>query len=134
MGSGTINSPDAWKTGKTDPDTGKPVDLLRVFVDALKGEFSPSGLSKALKISNETVGTTAVKIPSVPLTDRNSLIIFNKGNETLYIGNSDVETSGAKEGFEIDAGSFFSLDIRDSIEIYGRTASGSVLIKTMELA
>jgi len=134
MSNGVINSPDSWKRGKTDPDTGLPVDLLRVFVDALQGTFLPSGLNKALKVTKTVIGTSPAKLPSVPLDDRNSMIIYNKGDETLFIGNSDVAASGNKEGWEIFADSFYSLDIKDSIEIYGITASGNVDVKIMELA
>lgn len=131
---GPINNPESWKTGKFDPDTGEPVDLLRVFVDALQGTFVPSGLSKEIKISNLVVNSTADKLPASPLLDRNSMIIYNKSNQTIFIGNSDVDTNGVKEGWEIDANSFYAFDIRDTIEIYAIAATDGANVKIMELA
>jgi len=98
------------------------------------GELTVSGLSLALKITNITIGTTATAIPLTPLTNRNSIIIHNKSTETIFFGNSDVSSSGVNEGWEVVAGSYFSLDITDSIVIYAISTAASSALKIMELA
>ena len=110
------------------------VRTLTELVGDVLAKFS--GLSTRLKVTNETVGDTAVTLPVSGLTARNSIIILNKSTtETLYIGESDVTASGVKEGWEVDPGSFFSTDITDSIMIYGIAPSGqSIPVKIMELA
>ena len=109
-------------------------DPLSVDVNEIQGEFTPTGLRTALKITNTTVGTTAAILPAAPLENRNSMIIFNKSAQVIFVGNSDVATSGANEGWEIDAGSYFSLDITDDIQIYAICSTPGAIVKVMELA
>jgi len=98
------------------------------------GTFTFSGVSKELKITNEIIGATAQQLPTTPLTDRNTLIIHNKGAESIFIGNSDVQSSGIDEGWEIAGDSFFSTDIANDIPIYAISVSGGVPVKILELA
>ena len=100
------------------------------------GSFAPSGLRTALEISNETVGDTATAVPLTPLTNRNSIIIFNQDPvESLFIGNADVTASGVKEGWIIDAGSYFSVDITELIVLYAIAPTGKTIsVKIMEFA
>lgn len=100
------------------------------------GEVTFSGLSTALKITNTSVTDTTAKLPLVALTDRNSLIVENRSaTDPIYIGNSDVTSTGATEGWIIEAGSFFTIDIRNSIELFAVADAGkTVTIKIMEMA
>lgn len=101
----------------------------------VSGEFVPSGLTIALKVTNTTVGSTAAMLPLTALTDRNSLIIFNRSSsDSIYIGNSDVTDSGALEGWIIDPGSYFSLDVTNDIPIYAVASVASVNVKILEMA
>jgi len=110
------------------------------ILDAITGSFSPSGLSKEMKITTITVSDTAIVIPATALTDRNSMSIYNKSTTTIvYIGPSNSvaasSVDGTTSGWEIDPGSYFSLDIKDDIEIYAICPSGeSAQLKIMELA
>lgn len=100
----------------------------------IEGEFTPSGLNEALKVTNTTIGTSAVALPGTPLTNRNSLIIQNiSTTDRIYIGNNNVTASGANQGWILEPDSFFSLDITDSIQIYA-IASTTVSVKILELA
>jgi hypothetical protein len=112
--------------------------IVRTSAD-ITGEITPSGLNVAVKITTLTVGTTAVKLPTTALTNRNAIAIHNKSSSfTLYVGPSTVtadSVTGTTSGWEVTADSFVQLDITDAVEIYGRCASGeSAQVKVMELA
>jgi len=104
--------------------------------EPLDANFAPSGLRIRLKISNIAITDSASPIPAIALADRNSIIIQNKDPlETLFIGESDVEASGASEGWEVAPTSFFSTDIKNNIVLYGIAPTGKTInIKVMELA
>ena len=111
-------------------------DGLKRLRTSATGTFSFSGLSEALKITNTTIGDTATAIPLTALTNRNSMIIFNKSTTlSLFIGNSDVTDSGTDEGWIIDPESYFSLDVANEIVIYGLAPSGETVdVKILEFA
>ena len=112
---------------------GNPYDNTNTI--PIAGEFTPSGLTTALKVTNTTVTNVAAKLPLTPLADRNSLIIENRdATNSIFIGNSDVTAAGGTEGWEILAGSYYSLDITESIEIYAIASVASVNVKVLELA
>lgn len=101
-----------------------------------KGTFTPSGLTTDGKITVMSISTTAVKIPSTPLANRNSMSVHNKSNTlTLYIGfdNGVTADDTSTGGWEIPPGGFFNTDITDNIEIWG-ISTGSITIKVLELA
>ena len=102
----------------------------------IEGEFTPQGLNVALVVTNMNVTATAGVVPLSPLTDRNSMIIRNLSlSDSIFIGNSDVTATGSTQGWEILPNSFFSLDIKDSIQIYAIAPTGiTVPIKVLELA
>lgn len=106
------------------------------LIGAIEGEFTPQGLNVALKVTKATITDTATAVPLTALSDRNSMIIRNESlSDSIFIGNSDVTASGSTEGWELLPNSFFSLDIKDSIQIYAIAATGiSVPIKVLELA
>lgn len=98
------------------------------------GELKLVGMNTAIKITNTTVTTTATQLPATPLTNRNSMIVFNRDPiEPIYVGDNTVTTSGANEGWIVDAGSYFSIDITDDVNLYF-IANETVNVKIMELA
>lgn len=103
---------------------------------SLSGTFSMSGLRKRLKMTNMTVGDSAIAIPAVALSQRNSIIVENRDSvESVFIGEADVTASGAFEGWQLSPTSFYSTDITDAIVLYAIAPAGkSVVIKIMELA
>lgn len=79
-----------------------------------------------------TVGTTATKIPTVPLQYRRAVAIFNASStETLYIGFNASVTTGT--GFPIPPSSSLPMDINAEVEVWG-IASASVDIRILQLS
>ena len=83
------------------------------------------------------VSTTAVAIPATAMTNRKGLFLFNaEGNGTyVWLGNSDVtadETAGTA-GFKLNGGDTWFLTLDGSCTLYGRTATGTVTIHTLEV-
>lgn len=107
------------------------------LLTATTGSFTAtfSGLKIRMKITNMTVTDVATIIPALSLTARNSIIIENKGADSIFLGESDVTASGVKEGWELLPTAFFSTDVTDAISIYAiAPATKTVNIKIMELA
>ena len=101
----------------------------------VEGNFAPSGLRIRLKITNTTVTDTTQALPLVPLENRNSIIIENRGLDSIFVGESDVTNSGTLQGWEIAGSSIFSTDITETILLYTVAPSGkTVNVKIMELA
>ena len=105
----------------------------------ITGEFSPSGLQQAGRVTTMIVGDTVTTMPVTALTDRNSLSITNIGTETLYVGFTPFVTPdrvvGTTSGWEVGPNEGFNSDIKDTIFIYGICEAGkSTMIKIMELA
>lgn len=101
-------------------------------------EAIPSGLKTAFRNTTQSVSTSAVALPLVSLTGRNSIVIYNLSNtEILYIGNSNVTADvvdGTTSGWQVAPNSYFSTDITPNITLYGIYANGSHKVQTLELA
>lgn len=100
-------------------------------------DATPSGLQNDFRTTTMMIGDTAVPIPAVALTDRNSLSIVNLDSvETLYIGDTNVTADrvvGITSGWEVGAGETLNFDVKDTIILYGRCESGkSVMVKVLE--
>ena len=103
------------------------------------GTFTPSGLQNDWIITTLDVGDTETVLPAIPLTDRNTMIITNtSAGDTLYIGPTGVTADnlvGTTSGYEIPPGGQFSIDVTDSIPIYGIAAAGiTIRVKIMEVS
>lgn len=102
------------------------------------GSLTLSGLNIDWLPTTMTVGDTATPIPATPLTERNSIIIYNQGAEKLYIGKSNVTADsvvGTTSGWQIPANSYFALDVRDTIVIYGICETGKTTqLQILEVA
>lgn len=106
------------------------------------GNFTFSGLSTELKNTTMTITDTAVQAPPTPLSNRNSLTIFNLSTTTtVFLGNSDVtaNTPGSLPdytwGQELRPQSFWNVDITNSIVVYLRCKTGeSATVKITEYA
>lgn len=99
------------------------------------GELKLIGMNTAIKITNTSIGDTATALPVTPLSGRNSMIIYNTGATPLFIGDSGVSVNGVNEGWIIDAGSFFSVDITSDVSLYGLCETSLTLqVKIMEMA
>jgi len=106
------------------------------------GNFTFSGLSTALKNTTMLITDVTVEAPPSPLTNRNSLTIFNLSTDkTIFIGNSDViaDTPSTFPNFtwgqEIPPRSFWNVDITNNIAVYLRCKTGeSAYVKITEYA
>lgn len=103
------------------------------------GEFTPSGLTTAMRVTTLIVGDTAIAIPTVGLTDRNAISIHNKSaTDLVYLGNSDVTADtvvGTTSGWELLTESFINIDVTNGIPIYARCETGkTATIKILEFA
>jgi hypothetical protein len=112
--------------------------LLVSILGTLLAQYS--GLSKELKVTTMKVTDVATKIPATPLTDRNHIEIHNLSTtETLFILENNTVTAdrvvGLTSGKEILPNSFYNLDIKDVIELWGIVAAGKeIFIKVTEVA
>lgn len=106
----------------------------------LTGDFTPSGLKTAGRITTMNVTDTVTLLPTTNLTARNSLSITNlSAGDTLYVGFSNLVTAdrtlGTNAGWEVGPNEGLNFDITDDIDIYGIAEAGkTVLVKIMELA
>lgn len=128
---------DLVTTTTVGPDVGLDVNLIGGVVS---GHFTQTGLQTAGKVTTMLITDIATTLPAVAFTGRNTLSLTNEsGADTLYIGFSNSVTAdsvvGFTSGWEIRPNEGFSLDITDSIFIYGIAATGkSIKVKIMELA
>lgn len=109
--------------------------ILNSIPSNITGTFTPSGLRVRMKVTNMTVTDTETPLPLAALAARNSIIIENKGVDSIFIGESGVSSTGINEGWEISASAFFSTDVTDAIVIYAIAPAGkTVNVKILELA
>lgn len=113
---------------------------VNVISGSISGEFTPTGLKVQGKMTTVDITDTASAIPSIALSQRNSLSIANLSTiDTLYIGFSSSVTAdsslGNNAGWEVGPSEGFNIDIQDDIVIYGIAETGKTIrVKIMELA
>lgn len=67
-----------------------------------------------------TVGTTAVALPTTPLTNRTSMFVQMLSIGTLYLGSATVTNTGATRGFALQGiGAYASIDAGPNNAVYG---------------
>lgn len=70
------------------------------------------------------VGNTAVELKVAGSTPvQRNVIIQNKGTKSIFVGKSSVTSSGANEGYELNAGSVIQLALQSSAAIYAISAN-----------
>ena len=79
--------------------------------------------------SATSVGATAVTIPSTAATGRIFIMVKNFGASTVYLGDANVTSVN---GLPLEAGDVLSFDLKQEVPLYGRTASGSSDIRSLE--
>lgn len=99
-----------------------------------------AGLSESMRTTTMDVTDIAVKMPTTPLTNRNSLEVHNLDDTyTLFVGTDSSVTAdrvdGVTSGKEIPPLSFWNLDITNDIELWGIVETGQTIkIKITEVA
>jgi hypothetical protein len=89
-------------------------------------------LTYSIKSNTTTVTTSATAIPATALVGRESITIRNidSGTTTVYVGGSDVTTAN---GYPLDsANPAISIDIDDSVVIYGIVSAGTASVRSLE--
>ena len=114
-------------------DTGGTATPLPFAVEPESGAAFTQALSLRGTILSTAiaVGITVTAIPTTALTDRKSLIAYNDGTATVYIGGATVTAgTGSSRGISIGTSAWTpSLDIGTTI-LYaiGATVGGTLVI------
>jgi len=94
---------------------------------SMNSSYFNATLAGTMNYGNISV-TTAATLIKATNASRKSILIRNNGSSTLYIGgNNSVTTSN---GFEVIAGE--EIYIKDTDEIYGIVASGTLDVRYLE--
>lgn len=86
--------------------------------------------------ANISVGTTATElvVGSSPDPDRMVVRIYNKGDETVYIGpENTVTASGANQGEPVFKDQWILFCLHPNLTVFGITESGSSTVLVQEL-
>lgn len=116
-------------------EVGGDVGLNAVIIGGVvSGNFQATGLSNGLRTQKMTVGDTAMKIPSSPLTNRNGISVRVIGEEDVYFGPAGVTVDNGypKKQFEE-----MILDVKDNsaVELYAVCAPGKTCeVRVLEIA
>lgn len=79
-----------------------------------------------------TVGTTATRLDLAEGGQSSEGgAFYNAGSATVYLGGSDVSTAN---GFALAAGERIGVDLAQQDELYAVAASGTVEVRTLEVA
>lgn len=95
--------------------------------------FNLNGLQGFAKSTSVTVGTTLTELPAYgELNNRRTMILYNNGSQTIYIGGSDVTASN---GLPIPSSTYSPpIDAGVNLKVYGLTASGSSDVRVLEVS
>lgn len=125
-------------------DLGGTALTLPFSVDAATGAAwgkeigTPSTLPVSLQGSVDnnavSIGTVPTAIPTSSLTSRRTFLGYNVGSSTVYIGGTNVATSGSKLGIPIVGTSFTpSIDLGTAI-LYGIVSGTGGTIVALEVS
>lgn len=79
-----------------------------------------------------TVGTSATALPSSALSSRKSMIVFNNGNTTIYLGPSGVTTSS---GLPVYAGAYSpAINLGAGVTLYAISGSAGQNVRVFEVS
>ena len=87
-----------------------------------------------LRSRSVSIGTTAVALPPDSFINRRALVIHNlTGNNTIYIGASDVTTAN---GLPLVAGEKIAIDIQghQNVKVYAISDAGGQDVRVLELS
>ena len=79
-----------------------------------------------MKTSVVEVTGTRVALPTTPLNSQTSGILYNDGSATVFLGDQNVEASGANKGIPLEAGKERVFGCSEKFLIYGITAGTAV--------
>jgi len=123
--------------------TTSKIRVEATFTDACSYEIWARGINSGLvdtkivgagtlKMSQTTIGTTAAVILAASLLDRAGIVIKNNNTSgILYLGATAGEATTG-DGFPIDPGGTFSVDLSAGQEVYGVADSGTIDVRISE--
>lgn len=105
--------------------------LVITYVYAIQ-TFRLAPLTYSIVSNTTTVTTSATALPNTPLVGRESLAIrLNATTDTVCIGGSNVTTAN---GFCLDSSiPSITLDLDDTVVVYGIIGSGTADVRTLEI-
>ena len=105
------------------PPQKYPLPVTNININPLRGEVKTRAI---------TVTTALTPLPDEVLSFRRSLVVYNNGSVTVFVGGSTMTTS---DGMPIPAGTYSpAIDAGPRMILYGRTASSSSDVRVMELS
>ena len=106
-------------------------ELLAVDVKAScnSNRLQTEGLERISEIYHNvvSVGTTRVLVGN--RLNRGVVLLQNQGSQIIYIGNNTVTSSN---GFILHKGASMTLTLKESVELYAVTATGTSSLFVME--
>lgn len=104
---------------QTTTFTSASGDYAPVATD-LKGAVYTKNVHNAANLQQiVTVGTTAVALPTTPLTNRTGLFVQMMSSGQLYLGSATVTNSGATRGLQLGNGGYVALEAGPSNAVFG---------------
>lgn len=94
-------------------------DYAPIATDKKGAVYTKSTLNGSNLQQIVTVGTSAVALPTTPLTDRVSMFIQMLSGGSLYLGSATVTNLGATRGLKLGDGGYVNLDVGPNNTIYG---------------
>lgn len=108
---------------------------VNIIGGVVSGTFSPTGLTIGMATTLITITDVATPIPGSPLTNRNGLSARVMGTNTVYFGNSSVDSASGYPKFQFEE---ITIDIRSmtsNTELYGICESGKTCdVRVFEVA
>lgn len=114
-----------------DPSTGQETFWADVTAE---GEIKISSFANVTFIDgNKTINTTEslASVGVSNLANRKSVVIFNRGGQTIYYGTTGVDDT---TGIAIEKDEVIELELGDSIMVYLVTKTGSSTVTIQEFA
>lgn len=125
------NSAGATKIVGADPNSGSETFYANV---SSEGELKISSFANISFIAtNKTINTTEslASVGGSNLSNRKTLVIFNRGSQTIYYGPSGVDDT---TGIAIEKDELITLDVGQNILVYLVTKTGNATVTIQELA
>lgn len=105
-------------------------DRVNLAQDLYRRVYINDAPNISLDSTAVTVGTTAVALPTTALAGRTRIMIQNVSGNPIFVGPSDVTTSGATQGLQIAKGATLALELGQGVSLYGiaGSAGNSVIV------
>ena len=86
-------------------------------------------IQRRVRQTQVTLGAVATIIPTTPIQNRKTLMIFNNSSNIIYIGNSSV---AAADGYPIYPRGSMNIQIEDGVDLYAISAGAASDIRLVE--